>query len=184
MSEVIGYNRSIINLYDNPIFKKILKNARMTVKDLKINNKDLEINPRELNFIELDESYIERFIFEKRLMKFLNDNNLYPCDDVKELIIEDNFHYFDKLTKFQDLVDQSYIYPIENFIFNHITDWIDIDGYDKSNAAMKYACETLADNSEFVNTLINTSYYGERNGGYCYIILNAFNKKKILHIIC
>ena len=33
-------------------------------------------------------------------MKFLNDNNLYPCDDVKELIIEDNFHYFDKLTKF------------------------------------------------------------------------------------
>ena len=84
MSEVIGYNRSIINLYDNPIFKKILKNARMTVKDLKINNKDLEINPRELNFIELDESYIERFIFEKRLMKFLNDNNLYPCDDVKE----------------------------------------------------------------------------------------------------
>jgi len=170
MSDLVDISDKYINLYDNPIFKELLKKSNMMLKDLNLTNKDLEVNLTKLDIDipDINEELIQKIIFEKRLNKFLEENNLYPTDTVKQRIIEDNFDYFKEFNKFQDFVDWSHICSKEEFIFYHITE--DYGEYQNINSDMDYALKTLANNVEFLETLIGTNYYGERNGGWCYII--------------
>jgi len=172
MSDLVDISDKYINLYDNPIFKELLKKSNMMLKDLNLTNKDLEVNLTKLDIDipDIDEELIQKIIFEKRLKKFFEENNLHPTDTVKKTIIEENYHRFKDLNKFQDLVDYSHIYSREEFIFHHITEWKQYDEYHNINPDMDFACKTLAENIDFLNTLIETNYYGEQNGGWSYII--------------
>ena len=180
MFEVVDKGDIMYDLIENSIFKEMLKKSDMDIKDLNVSKKDLEINLTKFNIDieDIDEELIQIIVFEYRLKRFLKENNLYPSDKIKEKIIEDNFENFKEFNKFQDLVDNSQIYSREEFIFNHITNWKQYGEYETINSDMDYACKTLANNLDFLNTLIETNYYGKQDGGWCYII-----NRDILNII-
>ena len=160
-----------INLNDISIFKDILEESNLTATDLNLSNKDLEIDLNELgiDIEDLDDEYIKKIIFKKRFEKYMEENNLYHTSELIKEIVEDQFENFKELNKFNDLIDEFHIFDREEFIFNIITEGKNYDEYHLANGDMKFACETLSKNLDYIKEIIRYNYMGDGSGGYAYI---------------
>ena len=183
----IENNMTKINLNDISIFKDILEESNLTATDLNLSNKDLEIDLNELGIDveDLDDEYIKKIIFKKRFEKYILENTYLNNDSINEFINEivedhfENFENFKELNKFNDLIDEFQIFDREEFIFNSITNWEKVDEYHLANAEMKFACEILSQNIDYITKLVRYNYMGRHRGGYAYIA-----RGKIITHIC